>query len=107
MNASLYTDSTGKNWLMDTLFPMAMQSDMLFEAMLLSMARYSNPYQEDSFTPGGLFFSHLRSGVLGKLHKRLSMEESVATSDLTIHTVICLIAADVCFVHRLQQHDLC
>ena len=94
MNASLYTDEAG-NWLMNTLFPMALQSDMLFEALVLSMARYFSPTSKDALVPGGTHFVHLRSSVLGKLHRTLSMEEGVSTSDTTIHTVICLIAADV------------
>ncbi|KAJ9608153.1 hypothetical protein H2200_007141 [Cladophialophora chaetospira] len=93
MNASLYTDEAG-NWLMNTLFPMALQSDMLFEALLLSMARYFSPTSKDALVPGGTHFVYLRSSVLGKLHRTLSLEEEVSTSDTTIHTVICLIAAD-------------
>ncbi len=81
---------------MNTLFPMALQSDMLFEALVLSMARYSQPTSKDALIPGGVHFAQLRSSVLGKLHRTLSMKEDISTSDTTIHTVICLIAADVC-----------
>ncbi len=95
MNASLYTADGAGNWLMNTLFPMALQSDMLFEALILSMARYFTPTSKDALVPGGAQFVHLRSSVLGKLHRTLSMEEGVSTSDTTIHTVICLISADV------------
>ena len=94
MNASLYSDKAG-NWLMNTLFPMALQSDMLFEALVLSMARYSHPAGKVALIPGGSYFAQLRSNVLGKLHRTLSMEKEISTSDTTIHTVICLIAADV------------
>ena len=95
MNEALYTDPTGKNWLMSTLFPMALQSDMLFEALILSMARYSQTSTKDALTPGGIQFASLRSSVLGKLHRTLSMDKDISTSNVTIHTVICLIAADV------------
>jgi hypothetical protein len=94
MNASLYTDDAG-NWLLNTLFPMALQSDMLFQALILSMARYSHPASKDALIPGGSHFAHLRSSVLSKLHRTLSMDKEISTSDTTIHTVICLIAADV------------
>ncbi|EXJ63911.1 hypothetical protein A1O7_00246 [Cladophialophora yegresii CBS 114405] len=94
MNASLYTDDAG-NWLLKTLFPMALQSDMLFEALILSMARYSHPASKDALIPGGAHFAHLRSSVLSKLHRTLSMDTKISTSDTTIHTVICLIATDV------------
>lgn len=97
MNASLYTDEAGNNWLMNTLFPLALQSDMLCEALVLSMARYSLPTTKDALIPGGVHFSHLRSSVLAKLHRTLSMKKEISTSDTTIHTVICLIAADVSF----------
>ncbi|KIW73758.1 hypothetical protein PV04_01851 [Phialophora macrospora] len=93
MNASLYTDDAG-NWLLKTLFPMALQSDMLFQALILSMARFSHPASKDALIPGGVHFAHLRSSVLSKLHRTLSMDKAISTSDTTIHTVICLIAAD-------------
>ena len=92
---------------MNTLFPMALQSDMLFEALVLSMARYSVPARKDALVPGGIHFATLRSSVLGKLHGTLSKEKEVSTSDITVHTVICLIAADVgqfgCLL--LETHD--
>ncbi|KAH0843504.1 hypothetical protein FOPE_08725 [Fonsecaea pedrosoi] len=94
MNASLYADDSGKNWLTGTLFPLALQSDMLFEALILSMARYTNPAGPNALVPGGVHFAHLRSSVLGKLHRTLSQSKEISTSDTTIHTVICLIAAD-------------
>jgi hypothetical protein len=94
MNASLYTDEGG-NWLLNRLFPMALQSDMLFEALILSMARYSHTVGKEGLIPGGVHFSQLRSSVLGKLHRMLSMDTEISTSDLVIHTIICLIAADV------------
>ncbi|OCT53302.1 hypothetical protein CLCR_09997 [Cladophialophora carrionii] len=93
MNASLYTDDAG-NWLLNTLFPMALQSDMLFQALILSMARYSHPASKGALVPGGAHFAHLRSSVLSKLHQALSMDKTISTSDTTIHTVLCLIAAD-------------
>ncbi|OQV02734.1 Fungal specific transcription factor domain-containing protein [Cladophialophora immunda] len=94
MNASLYSDESGRNWLTGTLFPLALRSDMLFEALILSMARYSHPAGANALVPGGVHFAHLRSSVLGKLHRTLSQDKEISTSDTTIHTVICLIAAD-------------
>jgi hypothetical protein len=94
MNESLYTDNLG-NWLMTTLFPLALQSDMLFEALVLSMARYSHPASKNALVPGGAHFAQMRSNVLGKLHRTLSMGNEISTSDTTIHTVTCLISADV------------
>ena len=102
MNASLYTDDAG-NWLTTTLFPLALQSDMLFEALVLSMARYSHPAGKDALIPGGIKFSEMRSNVLAKLHRTLSMEKDISTSDTTIHTVVCLIAADVVLTVHLFQ----
>ncbi|EXJ72921.1 uncharacterized protein A1O5_04070 [Cladophialophora psammophila CBS 110553] len=86
MNASLYSDGAGKNWLTGTLFPLALQSDMLFEALILSMARYSQPASTNALVPGGVHFAHLRSSVLGKLHRTLSQDKEISTSDTTIHT---------------------
>ncbi|KIY00344.1 uncharacterized protein Z520_04029 [Fonsecaea multimorphosa CBS 102226] len=94
MNESIYSDESGRNWLTGTLFPLALQSDMLFAAVILSMARYSHVAGSNALVPGGVHFLHLRSSVLGRLHWTLSQDKEISTSDTTINTLICLIAAD-------------
>ncbi|OCT51555.1 hypothetical protein CLCR_08336 [Cladophialophora carrionii] len=90
-NASLYSDDKG-NWLLNRLFSLALQSDMLFEAIILSMSRL-HPAGQSAIVPGGVRFSYYRTSVISKLHRRLAIKEE-ATDDITIHTIIALISAD-------------
>ncbi|ETI22463.1 hypothetical protein G647_06538 [Cladophialophora carrionii CBS 160.54] len=90
-NASLYSDEKG-NWLLNRLFSLALQSDMLFEAIILSMSRL-HPAGQSAIVPGGVRFSYYRTSVISKLHRRLAVKEK-ATDDITIHTIIALISAD-------------
>ena|ERR1700742_668389 len=92
-NASLYSDERG-NWLLRRFFPLALQSDMLFEAIILSMSRL-HPATQSAVIPGGIHFAYYRTSVISKLHRRL-MNKSEATDDITIHTIMSLISADVC-----------
>ena len=91
-NASLYSDDQG-NWLLRRLFSLALQSDMMFEALVLSMSRL-HPASATAMVPGGLRFNQYRTSVLSKLHRRLANKEA-ATDDVVLHTIMALISADV------------
>ena len=94
MYGATYTDEKGRNWLATNYFPLAMQNDMLFEAMILHMYHQFPSNHKTAAPARGDFVSH-RSSVLSKLHQRLSSKDSI--DDTTIHTILSLMAADVCF----------
>ncbi len=66
---------------------------MLFEAIILSMSRL-HPASLNAIVPGGINFAFYRTSVIAKLHRRLAKEDE-ATDDITVHTIMCLISADV------------
>jgi hypothetical protein len=95
MHAQNYRDANGGNWLLSNLFKMALQADLLFEStvtfvwsQLPPMRLGSSPEEHERA------LMSVRGSVMRKLHHRLSVPK-LCSDDVTIHTVLNLMAADV------------
>ena len=95
MNAQNYRDSQGDNWLLSYLFRAALQADLLFESTVLFMwsqlppARLGSSAEEHEKV-----LMRVRGSVMRKLRRRLGVPK-LCSDDVSIHTVLNLMAADV------------
>ena len=55
-----------------------------------------HPASKSAIVPEGVNFAFYRTSVIAKLHQRLAKTDE-ATDDITVHTITCLILADVSF----------
>ncbi|KAJ9609407.1 hypothetical protein H2200_005734 [Cladophialophora chaetospira] len=100
MNAQNYRDSEGGNWLLSHLFKVALQADLLFESTVLFVwcqlpaSRLGSSQEEHE-----RMLMSVRGSVMKKLHHRLTVPK-LSSDDVTIHTVLSLMAADF---HRGQD----
>ncbi|KAJ9607197.1 hypothetical protein H2200_008269 [Cladophialophora chaetospira] len=88
----MFTDPNGKNWLMTYRWAQALQSDLLFEGLVLYTLCQLPPGYKPLPT---LRESRLqyRASVLRKLRTRLS-DPRLCTDDITLHTIIVLMGSD-------------
>ena len=99
MNVTNYQNNSGGNWLLSYLFRAALQADLLFEATVHFIWCQLPPSQlgQSQQTHQKVSMS-VRGSVMRKLHHRL-MVPKLCSDDITIHTVLALMAADVSSVH--------
>ncbi len=99
MNFQNYQDSEGGNWLLSHLFRIALQADLLFEATVLFVwcqlpaSRFGSSQEEHEKV-----LMSVRGSVMKKLHHRLTVP-NLCSDDVTIHTVLALMAGDVSKPH--------
>ena len=94
-SGNTFRDDEGGNWLLSFLFRKALQSDVLFESLILFVL---------SQAPAGLAISteredeqaflSLRGRMIRKLQRRLGVPRE-CIDDITIHTILNLMASDV------------
>ena len=107
-NKDLFTDQNGNNWLVSYRFPSALQSEVLFECLVLyTLSQLPPKYRP--FHATGETCLKLRASVLKKLHLRLQ-DPQLCQDDTTLHSVIMLIGSDVqlavfaYFVQKLTKY---
>jgi hypothetical protein len=103
MNVQNYRDSSGGNWLLSYLFRVALQADLLFESTVHFLWCQLPPGQLDSSQEehDNVLIS-IRGSVMRKLHHRLTVPK-LCSDDVTIHTVLSLMAADVSRVSTIDS----
>ncbi|KIX92617.1 uncharacterized protein Z520_11646 [Fonsecaea multimorphosa CBS 102226] len=88
----LFTDSNGDNWLMTYRFSTSLQSEILFECLIL----YTLAQLPPSYTPfPGLrqMCLQYRANILKKLRQRIS-DPRLWADDTTLHAIVSLLGSD-------------
>ena len=97
MLSYVFMNEDGSNWLTTTFFPMTLQSDVLFEALVYFVLRnFASGHGYIPLPRGNVRsdYSLLRSNIISKLRQRFVLERE-SVDDITILTVLLVFAGEV------------